>query len=214
MVKMTVARKTQWPPLAQQNREHSGGLLTPRFALSSRSVTQILIRSCVFLAAALALSACTTYQDTVAVLDHTFETPPAAIPKVDLTNATWQKLSREQPDTNPIRVAIVERDDKIGATRVVLKVPPNYPLPPFWLTTRGTYSVLKGTFVFDGFDARGRPEKTTQNPGAFAIVPPNLIQRGSTSPREEGLLYITVYGDWAPSFAEGAWVQPSLRAGS
>ena len=51
-------------------------------------------------------------------------------------------------------------------------------------------------------------------PGSFALVPANLIQRATTKAGDEGLLYITVYGDWAPHFADGAWAMPSLRAGS
>ena len=211
---MTVARRTHLGPSDERNDDPAGGLLTAPFALSSRPVIWILIRSCVLAAAAFALTACSTYQDTVSALDDTFQAKPAAIPKIDLTNARWQKLAPDQPDSNPVRVALVARDEKIGATRVVLKVPPSFPLPPFWLTTRGTYSVLQGTFVFDGVDADGKPDKLTQGPGSFAIVPPNLIQRGATAAGAEGLLYITVYGDWAPAFAEGAWAQPNLRAGS
>ena len=180
-----------------------GGLLTARFALSSGLVRLSLIRFCVLAAAAFAPAACSTFQ-----------TPAPSIPQVDLTNAKWQKLAPEQPDSNPLRVAIVARDDKIGATRVVLKVPASFTVPPYWLTARGTYTVLKGTFVFEGVDSRGRPESLIQGPGAFAIVPPNLIQNVATKPGDEGLLYITVYGDWAPGFAQGAFKQPLLRAGS
>ena len=177
-------------------------------------MSRILIRSCVLAAAAFALTACSTYQSTVSRLDDAFRPPPASIPQIDLTNAKWQKLAGEQPDSNPVRVAVVARDEKIGATRVVLKVPPSFLLTPFWLTTRGTYSVLKGTFVFDGYDSDGKPTKLTQGPGSFALISPNLIERGTTAPGAEGLLYITVYGEWAPGFAEGAWAQPTLRAGS
>lgn len=164
-------------------------------------------------AAALVPAACSTYETTVAVIDDTFEPPQAPVPQVDLTNAKWLRLTTLQPESNPIRVAIVARDEKIGATRAVLKVPPDTTVPPFWFTTRGTYTVLKGTFVFDGIDSRGRAEKISQRPGAFAILPPSLIQRSATTPGEEGLLYLTIYGDWAPQFVEGAWGEPTLRAG-
>jgi hypothetical protein len=173
--------------------------------------------------AAAALAACSTYDSAVDTLGGAVDTldealatpePSPKIPSVDLSSAVWRKLSPDQPDSNPVRVAVVARDDKIGATRVVLKVPPSFPLPPYWLNAQGTYTVLKGTFVFEGLDADGHPQKVTQGPGAFAIVPAKLIQRGTTQGREEGLLYITVYGDWAPSFADGAFVAPTLRAGS
>lgn len=183
-----------------------------------------LIRLSFVLSGALALAACSIYRatvgalgDTASAVGETFKTAPKPqpVPKLDLTNATWQKLSPEQPDANPLRAAIVAREEKIGATRVVLKAPPNFILPPYWLTSEGTYTVLKGTFVFDTVDADGRRGKLVQGPGAFARVPPNLIQNVATKADGEALLYITVYGDWAPKFAEGAWgAKPALRAGS
>lgn len=173
-----------------------------------------LIRLTWLIGASLALSACATYEATLGALGDTLAAPNQTVPEIDLTGARWQKLAPEQPDANPLRVAIVARDEKIGATRVVLKAPPAFTLPPYWLTAEGTYTVVKGTFVFETVDADGRPRKLTQAPGAFARVPPLLIQRAATKAGEEGLLYITVYGDWAPKFAEGAWAAPSLRAGS
>lgn len=192
----------------------SGGLLTAPLTLHCSVVMRHLIRLCLLASAAVLAPACSTYQSTVAVLDKTFEAPAQPVPKVDLTNAKWQKLSPLQPESNPLRAAVVERNDKIGATRIVLKVPPNFALPPYWLTAQGNYTVLKGTFVFQGNDADGRQTSTVQGPGAFAIVPANLIQQVSTKGTEEGLLYITVYGEWAPNFAQGAFAAPALRAGS
>ena len=164
-------------------------------------MTANLIRIAAFLFA-LALGACSTYQETVAAIDKTtknaFTTPPAKVPTVDLTNANWQKLTPDQPESNPLRVAIVERNDKIGATRVVLKAPAAYKLPPYWLTTQGNYTVLKGTFVFDALTADGKRTTLVQNPGAFGEIPQNYILAGITRPGTEALLYITVYGDWAP----------------
>lgn len=165
-----------------------------------------LIRVSMLVSAALMLAACSAFQA---------KPTPQPVPKVDLANAKWQKLSVDQPDTNPVRAAIVAREDKIGATRVVLKAPPNYTLPPYWLTSEGTYTVLKGTFVFDTVDADGRRGKLEQGPGAFARVPANLIQNVATKGDGEALLYITVYGDWAPKFAERVWgAKLQLRRGS
>ena len=110
--------------------------------------------------------------------------------------------------------AVIARDEKVGATRVVLKAPANFTLPPFWFASQGTYTVLKGTFVFEGVDADGEPTHVAQGPGSFALVPANLIQRAATKGDEEALLYITVYGDWSPRFAQGAWKTPALRASS
>jgi hypothetical protein len=171
-----------------------------------------LIRASLVLSAVLTLAACSTYRATVEALDS--KPAPQPVPKIDLTNAKWQKLSADQPDANPLRAAVVAREEKIGATRVVLKAPQNFTLPPYWLANEGTYTVLKGTFVFDTVDADGRRGKLVQGPGAFARVPANLIQSVATQAGGEALLYITVYGDWSPKFAEGAWGAPALRRGT
>ncbi len=164
----------------------------------------------------LALGGCSTYQATVTAIDktttHAFATPPKKVPAVDLTNANWQMLTPDQPESNPLRVAIVERDDKIGATRVVLKAPAAFRLPPYWLTTQGNYTVLKGTFVFDALTASGKRTELVQTPGTFAEIPMNYILAGITRPGTEALLYITVYGEWSPKVAEGTWTHQTARA--
>jgi hypothetical protein len=160
------------------------------------------------LSAALALSACSTYQATVATL----EPPKQKIPQVDLSNAAWQKLSPDQPDSNPLRVAIVERNANAGITRAVIKAPAAFALPPMWLTVDGNYTVLKGTFLFDSVTATGKREKLVQGPGAFAEVPQNYILQAMTRPGTEALLYVTVYGEWAPKVADGAWTHQTARS--
>jgi hypothetical protein len=166
-----------------------------------------MIRTLAILAA-LALGACSTYKATVATL----EPPKQKIPRVDLSNAAWQKLSPEQPDANPLRVAIVERDTNSGITRAVIKAPAAFTLPPMWLTVDGNYTVLKGTFVFDSVTATGKREKLVHGPGAFAEVPPQYILQATTRPGTEALLYVTVYGDWSPKVADGAWTHQTARS--
>lgn len=159
------------------------------------------------LLAAFSLSACSTYQSTVTALDA----PKQKIPQVDLSNAAWQKLTPDQPTSNPLRVTIVERNAKFGITRAVIKAPAAFTLPPMWLTVDGNYTVLKGTFIFDSVTATGKQEKLTQGPGAFAAVPPNYILQATTRPGTEALLYVTVYGEWAPKVADGAWTHQTAR---
>ena len=178
-------------------------------------MTGNVIRTAAFLFA-FALSACSTYQATVEAIDKTtkdaFVTPEPKVPSVDLANANWQKLTQDQPESNPLRVAIVERNEKIGATRVVLKAPAAFTLPPYWLTAPGNYTVLKGTFVFDTLTAAGKRTQLVQTPGTFAEIPKNFIMQGVTRPGTEALLYITVYGEWSPKVAEGAWTHQTARA--
>ena len=187
-------------------------------------MNDFLIRLSCAVAVALLLAACSTYEATLATIDKQFEAgPPTStrqrnIPKVDLTNVKWYKLAAEQPTSNPLRVAIIERDNRVGAMRAVIKAPAGFKLPPYWFSVAGHYTVLQGTFVFDTIDADGAAQKLTQGPGSFTQFPANLIHRATTAPGEEGLLYITVYGDWAPLFADGAWgplqaKRPSLLRG-
>jgi hypothetical protein len=159
-----------------------------------------------------ALGGCSTYQATMSATKDAFTNAPPKVPSVDLTNANWQKLTPDQPESNPLRVAVVERDDKIGATRVVLKAPAAFKLPPYWLTTQGNYTVLKGTFVFDALTASGKRTELVQTPGTFAEIPMNYILQGITRPGTEALLYITVYGEWSPKVAEGTWTHQTARA--
>jgi hypothetical protein len=161
------------------------------------------------LLAALSLSACSTYQATVDSLDSPQQPKP---PHVDLSNAAWQKLAADQPDTNPLRVAIVERNQTAGITRVVIKAPAAFTLPPYWLTVEGNYTVLKGTFLFDTITSKGIREKRAQGPGTFVKVQPQYILQATTRPGTEALLYMTVYGEWAPKFAEGAWTRQTANA--
>lgn len=155
-----------------------------------------------------ALGACSTIEATVGAVEQ----PRAKGPAIDLSNADWQKLTPDQPPSNPLRVAIVERNEKIGATRVVLKVPAAFTMPPYWLTTSGNYTVLKGTFVFDAMTADGKRTANVQPPGSFAEIPQNYILKGVTRPGTEALLLITIYGEWAPKVADGAWTHQTARA--
>lgn len=201
-----------------------GALVDVRLCPHGRAVHTILIRSALIGTLA-ALTGCSTYRatvdglgKTVDAVGETFKPAPKTepVPNVDLSRAEWRKLSPKQPDANPLRAAIVAHDDKIGLTRVVLKAPAGFKLPPYWFTIDGTYTVLKGTFVFDTIDADGDPGKLVQTKGAFSRITPHQILNASTKGGEEGQLYITVYGDWAPQFAETAWgpqTTPQLRAG-
>jgi hypothetical protein len=169
--------------------------------------------------AALALGACSTYRATVDAIDKTLDTTTEAfataqqqkVPEVDLSNAQWQKLTANQPESNPLRVAIIERNEKFGITRAVIKAPPAFTLPPYWLTANGNYTVLKGTFVFDTVTADGKHKDLVQPPGAFAEIPRNLIIQSMTRPGPEALLQITVYGEWSPKVADGAWNQKTAH---
>lgn len=178
--------------------------LTSRGQTGSRYCASHLIRFCA-LTASLMSAGCSAYLETTQTLGQGFERPSKKIPAVDLTNASWQKFSPDQPSSNPLRVAVITRDDKIGLTRVVVKSPPNFSLPPHWFTVEGNYTVLKGAFVFDGIDTKGKPNKFTQRPGDFASIPANFILRPASQGAGEALLYVTVYGDWSPKFPGGAW---------
>lgn len=178
--------------------------LTSRRQISGQFCVSHLIRFCALTTSLLA-AGCSAYLETAQAVGQGFERPSKKIPVVDLTNASWQKFSPDQPSTNPLRIAVITRDDKIGLTRVVVKAPPNFSLPPHWFSVEGNYTVLKGAFAFDGIDTKGKPDKLTQHPGDFTSVPANYILRAATQGPGEALLYITVYGDWSPKLPGGAW---------
>lgn len=178
--------------------------LTSRRQTGPRYCVSHLIRFCA-LTTSLFAAGCSAFLESAQTLGQGFERPSKKVPVVDLTNASWQKFSPDQPSSNPLRVAVITRDDKIGLTRVVVKAPPNFSLPPHWFTVEGNYTVLKGAFAFDGIDAKGKPSKFTQHPGDFASIPANFILRPASQSAGEALLYVTVYGDWSPKLPGSAW---------
>jgi hypothetical protein len=179
------------------------GLTSPQ-QVNLRFCTPRLIRAAL-LAAPLPISACSTYLNPFPNEGQEIERPSNKVPQVDLTNAAWQKFSPDQPAGNPLRIAVVARDEKIGLTRVVIKAPPNFKLPAHWFAVDGNYTVLKGTFAFDAIDAKGKPSKLTHQPGDFVTIPANYILRPTSQGPGEALLYVTVYGDWAPKLPGGVW---------
>lgn len=184
--------------------------LTSNYFDSAHSLLRKLIRVA-GAASMLWISACSTYFSSAPGVSQKTEQPSIQIPSVDLTSAKWQKFSASQPNDNPLRIAIIERETKIGATRVVIKAPPNSTIPPHWFNVQGSFTVLKGTFVFDGVDANGRPERTRRHPGDFATLPASYIVRMSTEGTDEGLLYLTLYGEWSPQLQANPWGKPLLR---
>lgn len=165
----------------------------------------------------LLVASCTAYLPDLSNEPQKTERDSARIPKIDLSQARWQKLSASQPEQNPVRMAILERDQKIGATRIAIKAPPNSTIPPHWFTVQGACTVVEGVFVFDGVDANGRPERIRRRPGDFLMLPPNYILRMSTEGTADAVLYLTLYGEWSPQFQANAWgkttgaTKPALR---
>ena len=184
--------------------------LTSTLLRPARPPSRKVIRLAIVLAG-LQLSACATYLPGISDKTQKLEPDSGRIPKVDLSQARWQKLVPTQPDQNPLRMAILQTDEKIGATRIALKAPPNMTIPPHWFAVQGSCTILKGTFVFDGVDARGRPERIRKRPGDFVTLPPNYILRLSTEGATDAILYLTLYGEWSPQFQSNPWGKPSLR---
>jgi ethanolamine utilization protein EutQ (cupin superfamily) len=159
----------------------------------------------------LTLSSCSTWEGTQSNTIQSSEQRSTKLPSFDVSKADWKKMAPSQPDEIKLRAAVIARESKIGATRVAIKVAPGSAVPPHWYQVKGAYTVLKGTFVFDEVDAEGRPVKTRKRPGDFSSIPANYIIRMAVEGNEEGLLYLTMYGDWAPQFQSNPWNKPTLR---
>lgn len=179
------------------------------FQTASAAVATLIRMSCI--AIVVSLQGCSSLLSDVQTNDQKPEQPSKLVPSIDLSTAKWQKFSTSQPNDNPLRVAIVAKDNAIGATRVAIRAPGNFALPTHWFTVQGSYTVLKGTFVFDGVDAQGHLSRTRCHPGDFATLPANYILRISTEGAEEAILYLTLYGDWAPQLQPNPWNKPILR---
>lgn len=191
--------------------------LTSTFFRIATTSKQKVIRTVAMTITLLAAS-CTAYLPDLSNETQKTERDSARVPKIDLSQARWQKLTPTQPEQNPVRMAILERDQKIGATRIAIKAPPNTTIPPHWFTVQGACTVVDGTFVFDGVDANGRPERIRRRPGDFLMLPPNYILKMSTEGSTDAILYLTLYGEWSPQFQANAWgnkttgpAKPALR---
>jgi hypothetical protein len=184
--------------------------LTSSFFPKRPQASSLMIRISA-LALVVSLQACATLLPDVQTGDQKSGQPSKMVPSIDLTNAKWQKFSASQPNDNPLRIAIVAKDTVVGATRIAIKAPANFALPTHWFTVQGSYTVLKGTFVFDGVDSKGHLSRTRYYPGDFATLPANYILRMSTEGTEDAILYLTLYGDWAPQLQPNPWNKPALR---
>lgn len=184
--------------------------LTSTFFLFSRSLPRKVIRATA-IAVGLNLSACSTYLPGISNGSQKLEPDSGRIPKVDLSQARWQKLAAQQPEQNPVRIAILERDEKIGATRIALKAPPGTTVPAHWFQVQGAMTVLQGVFALDGVDGQGKPERVRKRPGDFVTLPPNYILRLSAEGDKDAILYLTLYGEWSPQFQANPWGKPPLR---
>lgn len=184
--------------------------LTSTLLAPARRLSREVIRVAI-ITASLSATSCTTYLPAISDSAQKLEPDSGRIPKVDLSQARWQKLVPTQPEQNPVRIAILEKDEKIGATRIALKSPPNMTIPPHWFAVQGSCTILQGTFVIDGVDSKGRPERVRKRPGDFVMLPPNYILRLSTEGSADAILYLTLYGEWSPQFQANPWGKPSLR---
>jgi hypothetical protein len=163
-------------------------------------------------AAMAALTACTAVDRAVIATENGASrilgvaptAPEPAAPAVDLQALAWQKLDPARSDLDAAEVAIIDSDAKTGATRVALKLQPGESLPAFWQEAQQTYTVVKGTFVAEGIDSTGQPQRIDQGPGAFTRVPARMIQHLRTKPGSEAVMLVTVYGEWKVNFVEDA----------
>ena len=151
------------------------------------------------------LAACSAVDRTILATENgtsrifSTSSESASPPNIDLQSLNWQKLAPDQPD-DQTRVAIVDSDAKTGATRVALKVQPGETLPVYWEEVPQSYTVLNGTFIAEGIDSAGLPQHVEQGPGTLARVPARMIQRLQAKPGAEGIMLVTVYGEWKPNF--------------
>jgi hypothetical protein len=172
---------------------------------------QLMLRAASLAIATTALTACTMVDGAIGVTENgayrllgvDTATPPPPVPDLDLQTLSWQKFAPARRDLDAAQIAIIDNDTKIGATRVALRVEPGQSLPAFWQEAKQTYTVVKGTFVVEGVDAKGMPQSMDQGPGTFVRVPALMIQHLRTKPDSEAaVMLVTVYGDWKVNFLD------------
>jgi hypothetical protein len=163
-------------------------------------------RSLLTLAAFTGLAACSSVDHAIIATENgasrmfagsANEPPP---PAIDAKTLSWQKLGA----SSAVQFAMVGgTTTQAGATQVALRVPAGETIPAFWQEVPESYTVVSGTFVVEGIDAKGLPQHTVQGPGASARVPARMIQHVSSTSAGDGMLLLTVFGDWKPNFVDG-----------
>jgi hypothetical protein len=164
-------------------------------------------RSLLTFAAFASLAACSSVDHAIIATENgasrifagSSDAPPP--PALDAKALSWQKLG----SSSAVQFAMVGGTTaQAGATQVALKVPAGETIPAFWQEVPQSYTVVSGTFVVEGIDAKGLPQHIVQGPGVSARVPARMIQHVSSTSAGDGMLLLTVFGDWRPNFVDGA----------
>lgn len=180
--------------------------------------SQLFLRSATIIALTAGLVACSSVDHAIISTENGASrifaggqaaNPPP--PSIDTQTLSWQKLSA----ASAVQFAIVGGTQATpGATRVALKVPAGDAVPLFWQDVPQSYIVLSGTFMVEGVDGSGRPEQVTQTSGASAKVPARMIERVSATSAGEGILLVTVFGEWKPNFVADTAPPPQMQRAS
>jgi len=168
------------------------------------------LRLSILFATGITLAACSAVDRAIVSTENgasrIFSSAPtnAPPPAIDMNTLSWRNLNA----TSPAQFALVDSGDpKSGTSQVVLKLPAGESIPPFWQEAPGSYVVISGTFVVEGVDADGRPQRLAQGPGTKVSIPARMIQKLATTAAGEGTMLLTMQGYWQPNFVDDASAQ-------
>jgi hypothetical protein len=168
------------------------------------------------LVAAMSLAACSTVDNAIVATENGASRifapdrgAPSPKPSLDPAALEWRKLSV----SSSVQFAVLSGPNaNPGTTAVALKVPAGEAIPAFWQDVPAAYTVMAGTFVVEGIDSLGLPQHSMHATGISARVPARMIQNMRATSAGEGLLLLTVYGEWRPNFVAESRADQTQRA--
>jgi quercetin dioxygenase-like cupin family protein len=111
----------------------------------------------------------------------------------------WQKIMPDLGGGSP-EIAILHIDPQTQATKLMIRVPKNFHVPPHWHSANETHTILSGTFILQ----HGDGPREELGPGSFNYIPRRMVHQGWTKADEGVLLFITVDGAWDVNFVDEA----------
>lgn len=121
--------------------------------------------------------------------DHSLNIPASEI--------KWQRIFPELGERSS-EIAMLHSDSKTGATRLMIRVPKDFHVPPHWHSANETHTILSGVFIME---CEGRRQSLPA--GSFNYIPSKMVHQAWTTPEEGAVLFITVDGPWDINWVDG-----------
>lgn len=133
--------------------------------------------------------------------------PAAHAINIKAADMKWDRIFPEM-GARSSEITVLHVDPTTQATKLMIRVPPNFHIPSHWHTANETHTVLRGTFVVE---CEG--QRTVLEAGSFNYMPSRMVHEAWTTPTEEAVLFITVDVAWDINWVRGTPKPADLEGG-